>query len=153
MAARRSRTPEPARAQDVPLDYDRVAAEWVRVLRGKRSQASFSRRLGYSNSVVHRWESGRAWPTAARFLQVCERSGKDLDSAFTSFFRRRPAWLDEHPATSPEAVAAFLRQLRGKLTIVQLAKDSGFSRFTLARWLDARAEPRLPEFLQLVESS
>ena len=153
MAARRSRPGESARPLEVPLDYEAVAAEWVRALRGKRSQASFSRRLGYSNSVVHRWESGRAWPSAARFLQACERSGKELDRAFTTFFRRRPAWLDEHAATSPQAVAAFLRQLRGKLTIVQLAKDSGFSRFTLARWLDARAEPRLPEFLQLVESS
>lgn len=151
--AARVRQAESPTTRDAPLDYERVAAEWVRALRGKRSQASFSRRLGYSNSVVHRWESGRAWPTAARFLQACERSGKDIDRAFTSFFRRRPAWLDEHAASSPEAVAAFLRQLRGKLTIVQLAKDSGFSRFTLARWLDAQAEPRLPHLLQLVESS
>lgn len=135
------------------IDPATVAAEWVRALRGKRSQAAFSRRLGYSDAVVHRWESGRAWPTAARFLEACERSGKDVAGAYVTFFRRRPGWLDEHPPASAGAVAAFLRQLRGKVTIVQLARDSGFSRYTLARWLDAKAEPRLPEFLQLIESS
>src|SRR5262245_16911585 len=105
MAARRRSPPvsPPAHAArtDAPLDYGAVAADWVRALRGKRSQASFSRRLGYSNSVVHRWECGRAWPTAARFLQACQRSGKELERAFTTFFRRRPAWLDEHEASSP----------------------------------------------------
>jgi transcriptional regulator with XRE-family HTH domain len=156
MATRRRTTALPVASDprtDPGLDYASVAAQWVRALRGKRSQASFSRRLGYSNSVVHRWECGRAWPTAARFLQACERSGKDLDRAFSTFFRRRPGWLEEQEPSSPAAVAAFLRQLRGKQTIVQLAKDSGFSRFTLARWLDAKAEPPLPEFLQLVEAS
>jgi transcriptional regulator with XRE-family HTH domain len=155
---KRPRAPRLAAAAGVasveePLDFARIAADWVRALRGKRTQAGFSRRLGYSNSVVHRWESGRAWPTAARFLQACEACGKDVSAAFTSFFRRRPAWLAEHAPSSPAAVAAFLRQLRGKISVVQLAKDSGFSRYTLARWLAAEAEPRLPQFVQLIEAS
>jgi transcriptional regulator with XRE-family HTH domain len=142
-----------APASDGGIDPAAVAAEWVRAMRGKRSQAAFSRRLGYSDSVVHRWESGRAWPTAARFLQACERTGKDVAGAYLTFFRRRPAWLAEHPPASSGAVAAFLRQLRGKVSVVQLARDSGFSRYTLARWFAAKAEPRLPEFLQLIEAT
>ncbi|HTV20896.1 MAG TPA: DUF4423 domain-containing protein [Polyangiaceae bacterium] len=156
MKQRRSqRPPAASRAaarSEESLDFERVAAEWVRALRGKRTQAAFSRRLGYSNSVVHRWEAGRAWPTAARFLEACEACGKDVSVAYTRFFRRRPAWLAQHPPSSPQAVAAFLQQLRGKISVVQLAKDSGFSRYTLARWLAAEAEPRLPQFVQLVEA-
>lgn len=37
------------------LDWNGIAAEWVRAVRGKRSQAAFSRHLGYRSSVVHRW--------------------------------------------------------------------------------------------------
>jgi hypothetical protein len=96
-----------------PLDFEAIAAEWVCVLRGKRSQAGFSRRLGYASSVVHRWEAGTAWPTASRFLDACERCGKDLAAAYAKFFWRPPAWLKEHSPSTPEAVAALLRQLRG----------------------------------------
>lgn len=137
----------------VALDFDAIAAEWVRVLRGKRSQAAFSRRLGYQSSVVHRWESGAAWPTAARFLAVCAQTGKDVGAAFEAFFARRPAWLSLHEPTSPAAVAAFLRQLRGKVKLVTLAEVSGFSRYSIARWLSGSAEPKLPELLRLVEAS
>jgi transcriptional regulator with XRE-family HTH domain len=134
------------------IDWDAVAREWVRTMRGKRSQGAFSRHLGYQSSVVHRWESGAAWPTAARFLAVCARSGKDVRAGFAAFFLRAPTWLGEHDPSSPEAVAAFLRQLQGKRTVSSLADASGCSRYAIARWLQARAEPRLPDFLRLIEA-
>jgi transcriptional regulator with XRE-family HTH domain len=137
----------------VELDFEGIAAEWVRELRGKRSQAAFSRRLGYQSSVVHRWESQSAWPTAARFLEACSSCGKDVAAAFEAFFLRRPVWLKSHAATSPEAVAAFLRQLQGKVKIVTLAENSGYSRYSVARWLSGEAEPKLPELLWLIEAS
>jgi transcriptional regulator with XRE-family HTH domain len=140
------------RAEPAELDFEAIASEWVRELRGKRSQAAFSRRLGYQSSVVHRWESGAAWPTASRFLEVCAASGKDVAGAFEAFFLRKPPWLTEHVATSPGAVAAFLRQLQGKVKIVALAATSGFSRYSVARWLSGEAEPKLPELLRLIEA-
>lgn len=135
------------------LDWDAVAREWVRALRGKRSQAAFSRHLGYRSSAVHRWESGAAWPTAARFLATCARSGKDVRAAYAAFFLRAPTWLGEHDPSSPEAVAAFLQQLQGKRSVSSLADESGYSRYAIARWLQARAEPKLPDFLRLIEAS
>jgi len=135
------------------LDWEAIAAEWVRELRGKRSQTAFSRHLGYRSSVVHRWETGAAWPTAARFLAICARGGKDVRAAYAAYFLRAPTWLGSHEPTSPGAVAAFLQQLQGKMTLVTLAESSGYSRYAIARWLQARAEPKLPEFLRLVEVS
>jgi hypothetical protein len=55
--------------------------------------------------------------------------------------------------TSPEAVASFLRHLRGKTPVVRLATLSGFSRYSIARWLEGSSEPRLPDFLRLVDAS
>ncbi len=54
---------------------------------------------------------------------------------------------------TPLGVAELLRLLRGKTHLVELAQRSGFSRFSIARWLSGTAEPRLPEFLALVEAS
>jgi len=147
---------EPGRAAPVAssaLDVEAIAAEWVRQLRGNRSRVAFSRRLGYRSNVVHRWENRSAWPTASRFLEVCERCGKDVGAAYQAFFLRKPAWSKEHAPTSPGAVAAFLRQLQGRVKIVNLAASSGFSRYSIARWLAGEAEPKLPEFLRLVEAS
>jgi transcriptional regulator with XRE-family HTH domain len=150
----RRTTPPPAIHQnDTPLDFEAIAAEWVCVLRGKRSQAGFSRRLGYASSVVHRWEAGTAWPTASRFLDACERCGKDLAAAYAKFFWRPPSWLKELGPSSPQAVAALLRQLRGKTQIQMIAQASGYGRYSVARWLRGDAEPRLPEFLRLIEAS
>jgi transcriptional regulator with XRE-family HTH domain len=140
-------------SKDAGLDFPVIASEWVREIRGKRSQAAFSRRLGYQSSVVHRWESGAAWPTAARFLQACAACGKDIPGAFEAFFLRRPSWLATHSATSREGVAAFLRQLKGKVKVVTLASSSGHSRYSVARWLAGEAEPKLPEFLSLIEAT
>lgn len=142
-----------ADAASLVLDLEAIAADWVRQLRGKRSRASFSRRLGYRSNVVHRWENGSAWPTASRFLEICEACGKDVGAAYQAFFLRTPPWAAAHAPSSPGAVAAFLRQLRGKIKLVSLAESSGFSRYSIARWLDGEAEPKLPEFLRLVEAS
>jgi len=135
------------------LDWEAISAEWVRELRGKRSRAAFSRHLGYQSNVVHRWESGGAWPTTARFLASCARCGKDVRAAYAAFFLKAPSWLGRHDPSSPEAVAAFLQQLQGKTTLLSLSASSGYSRYAIARWLKARAEPKLPEFLRLIEAS
>ncbi|MDD9966547.1 MAG: DUF4423 domain-containing protein [Myxococcales bacterium] len=136
-----------------PLDFEAIAREWVRHVRGRRSQIAFSRRLGYRSSVVHRWETGAASPTAAAFLRACALTGKDLAGALTTFFDRRPVWLAQHGPASREGVAALLRQLRGNIRIGVLANASGYSRYRVARWLHGEAQPRLPEFLRLVEAS
>jgi len=50
-------------------------------------------------------------------------------------------------------IAQLLAQLRGKTSLVELARRSGYSRFSIARWLSGAAEPRLPEFLAMIEAA
>lgn len=135
------------------MDHDAVASQLLRALRGSRSQVAVSRRLGYRSNVCHAWESGAAYPTAARTFQLAERLGQDPAAAVTRFYGRRPDWLDRAPITSRAGVAAFLCDLRGRQPLVAVAETSGHNRFALARWYKAAAEPRLPDFLRLVEAT
>lgn len=135
------------------LDYARIAREFLRALRGRRSQTAFSRRLGYRTNVAYVWEAGRAFPTAASTFAAARRSGVDVNAALRRFFRTPPSWLDTMDIATPQGVATLLEDLRGRTSIVELARASGKSRFAVARWLRAEAEPRLPDFWLLIEKS
>ena len=65
--------------------YTRVAAELVRALRGRRSQAALSKRLGYRSNPVTDWEHGRRFPTAPETLRAASRANVDLARVFAPF--------------------------------------------------------------------
>jgi hypothetical protein len=133
------------------MDYELLAAEFLRALRGKRSQVAMSRRLGYRSNVVANWEAGRRFPRAAEALRVVSQLGGDLVGAIELVLNRVPEGLRARSLHSREAVAMILDELRGAASVVGVARRSGYSRFALARWLSGAAEPRLPDFLQLLE--
>lgn len=137
----------------MPRDYVKIASEFMRALRGRRSQAAVSRRLGYRTNVAYVWESGRAFPTAANALAAAQRLGVDVRGALARFYRTPPAWLDDVDPASRGGVALLLEDLRGRTSVVELAQSSGKSRFALARWFRAEAEPRLPDFFLLLEKT
>lgn len=134
------------------FDHQLVARQLVRALRGRRSQTSLSRRLGFGTNVVYAWEAGRSSPTITQFLQLAERCGVDTRAALGGFYVKPPAWLGslrEFPSRA--GVAAFLRNQRGQVTVVELSERTGISRFALSRWLKGSAEPRLGEFLRVLD--
>jgi transcriptional regulator with XRE-family HTH domain len=138
-------------------DPSRVASELVRAVRGRRSQEAFSKRLGYNSNVLYLWESGRRYPSASRFLQVCERAGIDVARALAEFLRSEPPWLARHRAeravASTATIANLLSELRGQRSIVDVAKTTGKTRFRVARWFAGETEPRLPDFLSMIEAT
>jgi hypothetical protein len=69
------------------------------------------------------------------------------------FYNSPPAWLDSADLATPEGIATLLDDLRGRTSVVDLARASGKSRFAVARWLRGEAEPRLPDFLLLIEKT
>lgn len=134
------------------MNFDRIASELLRAIRGKRSQLAFSRRLGYRSNIAARWEAGRCWPTAAGTLSALQRTGLDVRACLRAFFRIDRPWLTDLDPCTREGVAALLGDLRGNVSIVEVAHTAGFSRFSVARWLHGDAQPKLPEFLQLIEA-
>jgi transcriptional regulator with XRE-family HTH domain len=137
----------------VELDFEKLSAELLRALRGERSQAAFARRLKYKSNIIYSWESGRAFPAAARALWAAERVGVDVRAAVASFLRQEPVWFDLYGPSDPSGVAALLNDVRGRTPVVDLAREAERSRFAVARWLKGTAEPRLPDFLRLLEAS
>ena len=132
-----------------------IAVDLVRAVRGRRSRPDFSRRAGYRSNVVRRWEVAESWPTAAAFLQACTRVRPTTRELFAQFLRRAPEAASgaEREPFSPERVAAFLAELRGKTPIGLLSERTGLNRYSVGRWLKGSAQPNLPEFLCLVEAS
>lgn len=134
------------------LDYTSLAREFMRALRGKRSQVGFSRRAGYRTNVAYRWEAGQTFPTAPVMLAVAQRSGVDVCAALRRFYRVAPDWLARvDDATSPAAVQALLKDLSAGRPLVQLAQAVGKNRFAVARFIHGDALPRLPDFLRLID--
>lgn len=134
-------------------DYEALARELVKTMRGRRSQLAVSRRLGYATNAVYTWEAGAAWPTAARFFAFARAVGVAPERVLREFFRVVPPRLAHAPLTSARGVAALLVELKGSTQIAALARETGLSRFAISRWLAGKGEPKLPDFLCLVELS
>ncbi|HKP61481.1 MAG TPA: DUF4423 domain-containing protein [Polyangiales bacterium] len=131
------------------MDADRLAAELVRALRGRRSQPALSRRLGYASNAVYGWESGRRAPSARTFFRLAARSGVDVTAALGGFSAgARAKGLDQRAG-----LASWLRALAGERSNSELARAVHADRTTLTRWLDGRTEPKLPELLRYVQAT
>lgn len=62
-----------------------------------------------------------------------------------------PDWL-RAPLASPLLALSFFEELRGGTTVAELSRRTGFNRFAIARWLEGKAAPRLPQALALIEA-
>jgi transcriptional regulator with XRE-family HTH domain len=135
------------------VNYEDLAREVLRAIRGRRSQVAFSRRLRYRSNVAYLWESGRNFPTAATTLWAASRTGVDVVAALTRFYRTPPPWLATVDAASPEGVATLLSDLRRTMPVQAVAARTGRSRYAVSRWFKGQTEPRLPDFLRLIEAT
>lgn len=135
------------------LDYERLAVELLRALRGRRSRPGFSRHLGYRSNIAQRWETQLCWPTASGFFALCERLRIDVSSIVRTFLRMDPAWLSTAHLEQKSGVGELLSELRGRTPIKTLAELTGHSRFSISRWLRGTAEPSLPELLRFIDAS
>lgn len=135
------------------VDYEQLASDFLRALRGKRSQVAFSRRLGRTSNVAYAWESGRRSPTAAEAMRAAALVGYDVQAALDAFAQVHAPFFGGGDPREPETIAALLRALQGSTATTELAARSGRSRFAVARWLSGQAEPRLPDFLRMLQCS
>lgn len=135
------------------MDCEKLAGEWIRALRGKRSQTAFSRRLSCRTNVVYTWESGRRWPTASKAMWAASRAGVDVHASLAKFYRTPPEWLQHADLTTAQGIALLLEDLRGGTSIQVLSARTGRSRFAVSRWLKGIAEPRLPDFFRMIEAT
>jgi transcriptional regulator with XRE-family HTH domain len=134
-------------------DYEQLGVELIRAWRGSRSLAAFSRRLGSRSNMVASWEAKRRWPTAARALWAAERAGVDVCQALVQFYGRSPRWLGRVAPSTPEGVVAFLQDWLEAPALKDVVARTGRSRYAVSRWIKGEAEPRLPDFLRLIDAA
>ena len=127
-------------------DYALLVRELVRALRGPRSQTSLSKRLGYSTNVVYLWESGRRMPRATELFRILARTRRS-QAPLAALFRVS----GDVDLREPAALATLLTAIRGGTRANDVARRCGVSRYIAARWLSGATEPRLSEFLMLVD--
>lgn len=135
------------------VDVHVLASEWLRTLRGKRSQVALSRRLGYRTNIAYRWEAGLCFPTAARTFELLAKLGKNVERALRGFVHLEASWSHPAGAASAEGVARFLRSLNGRAPVTALAARAGVSRYRAMRWLNGSSELTLPNFLTMVHAT
>jgi DNA-binding phage protein len=129
------------------VSVELAASQFLRAVRGKRSQLALARRLGYRANPVANWETGRRFPTAREALRVCRRTGIDVQAAFLRFLPAAAATREVE-----RDLDGWLRDIKGTAPILSVAERSGLSRFAVGRVLSGAAEPRLPAFFALVEA-
>jgi len=135
------------------LDFDQTARELIIAIRAHRSQTALSRRLGFQSNVVYTWESGRRWPTASQVLYASHRTGLDVTDALATFIGRTPDWVETERPWSEATISGLLRDLQGGTSVSELARRTGRARTRVSRWLSGSTEPRLPDFLRLLEAA
>ncbi|MDQ2644815.1 MAG: DUF4423 domain-containing protein [Myxococcota bacterium] len=133
------------------MDHEAASKELIRALRGERSQAGLSRRLGYTSNVLYTWEHGRRAPVASAFFRLAARVGIDLAHCFERFLSDRGASAPDVRRTA--GVAELVRTLMEEWPIVELAASVGADRTTVARWVSGATEPKLPELLAIIETT
>lgn len=133
------------------MDHPQLAKELVRSLRAGRSQAALSRWLGFKTNVVYTWESGRSEPSVQQLFQLAAKTGIHPKQALQRFYRSVPPWLATASALGRAEVAALLEQERGGVPVSQIARETGVSRHSLARYLRAEADMRLTDFLRVID--
>jgi transcriptional regulator with XRE-family HTH domain len=127
---------------------EREAADFLRALRGRRSQVAWARRLGYRGNPITNWERGKRFPTATEVMRAARQAVPDVCTPFATLAPTIPfeAPLDRR------AIAAWLDALSAGVSMNELAKRCGRSRFSVRRWLRGEAEPRLPDFFRLIDA-
>jgi len=125
-----------------------VASEFLRAVRGKRSQLAFARRLGYRGNPITDWERGVRFPTALEALRAAQRAGIDVPAAFQRFAPAVPL----HGNGRELALDRWLLALRGAASVNEVASRCQCSRYSVSRWFRGLAQPRLPDFLRMVDA-
>ena len=134
------------------MNHEALASQLLRALRGRHSQAALSRRLEYRSNAFKIWESGRAFPSAARTFAIAKRVGKDTRVGLMRFLGKTAPSMLGVDLTTGAGVARLLRHLRGRMRVGAIAEATGRDRYAISRWLKGTTQPRLPDLLRLVDA-
>ena len=134
---------------------EQLAREFLRALRGERSQVAFSRRVGFASNVAAEWESGRRVPSTATALACCVNVGIDVPGALARFHTATAPLIQirgrgKRTQINPQSIAEWLNAHRGRTRATEIAARSGISTFRLSRIFSGKSGLNLADFFLLV---
>ena len=133
------------------FDVELLSRDLMRALRGGRSQPAFSRGLGFRSNAAYLWEHGRRYPEVSSFLKAALNRSAELDANLARFFEQPSETFAGPRGHSPRNVTRLVVHLIGNSPKSDIAAQLGVDRTTLGRWCAGKTEPRLPQFLSLVQ--
>lgn len=131
------------------MDFERVSSQLLRALRARQTQQVLSRKLGFRSNVANAWETGRDFPRASTFFRLLRVQGKDGRVVLERF---RADLAECSSPEEPGVAGQILDRLRSKRKLGDVAAAAGLDRFLVSRILHGRSDPRLPDFLRLLEA-
>jgi transcriptional regulator with XRE-family HTH domain len=133
------------------FDFELLSRDLMRALRGERSQPAFSRALGFRSNAAYLWEHGRRYPEVSAFLKAALARDAELGRSLAQFFDQPVETFSGRRGQSVRNVTRLVVQLLGIASKRDVAAQLGVDRTTLGRWCSGKTEPRLPQFLRLVQ--
>ncbi len=134
--------------------WRQLAGEWIRALRGRRSQRAASQRLGFGSNIFYRWEHGQCAPPSSTAFSVAQGLGVRVDEAVFTFLGLSPRTSRKWGSlTTRDGVCQLVERLRGDSSYLQLAERTSFNRFAVSRWCRGLSEPSLPELFEFIEAT
>lgn len=125
------------------IQYEDLAADLVRAVRGKRSQIQASRALGFSFNQIGKWESREKkilWLDFCRLNKACEgivaQALRNLSLGY-----------------SGNEACAILNEMKADRTATAFAKVVGYPRLQLTRWLNGKVEIPLADMLAIIQAT
>lgn len=102
--------------------------------------------------MIHRRKSCRSRSPRSKFFRFVTQLGGDPVKALQGFYRNAPERLEALDLSTAGGVRELLSNLRGQATLARIAEQLGRDRFAVGRWFSGQTEPRLPEFLHLIDA-
>lgn len=136
------------------MDYEIIARQLIRALRGARSQTACNRRLGYTSNVLHAWETGTRKPTMSDLWRLAALNRVNVDHALRSILRKPDVALST-PASDSDVSRwngrVWLTELCVGWSAVEIGRELACNRNTVARWFSGQTEPKVHQVLHLVQ--
>lgn len=126
------------------IDFDWVATEMVKAVRGKRSQNQLNRKLGFSVNQLYRWESGYRKITWKNFVQICSLSRVSIGEILKveiGFFG------DERE------IKDLILHLKGQHSLTAFSKLVNLPNTKIRNWAQGRGQVNLSDVLKMIEGS
>ncbi len=124
------------------VNYQLIACEILRVIRGKTSQRTFSNKLGYSFNQVGKWESGVTQIKWDDFLKIANFKNLAIEDAFSKLFFLS---LNEQKFSARSSILVLEKS-------IVLSKNKDFSEARLVKkWIRGDSIPHFSSVLNALD--